>query len=160
MLPTAQNRFLVVDDSDDDHFLFCSILRRAKITNPVDRVSSGQDAVHYLEGCLSTLTPWPTVVFLDIRMPLMDGFEVLKWARTQGVGGRTVLAMMSTSAEPKDISTAFALGAHSYVSKTGKPDMLVELVRTATTFASPAEAALALPRFQPAYANPSFDSLR
>lgn len=157
MLPPDQNRLLIVDDSDDDHFLFCAILRRAKIMNPVDHVSSGEDAMHYLEGCLSTLKPWPSVVFLDIRMPVMGGFEVLKWARAQGIGGRTVLAMMSTSAEAKDIQNAFILGAHSYVSKTGKPDLLIELVRTASTFASPAEAALSLPRFQPVYTNPSFD---
>lgn len=149
------NRLLVIDDNADDHFLFCAILRRAGITNPLDWVSSAEDAMHYLDGCLAGLKPWPSVVFLDIKMPRIDGFEMLEWARDRGVSGRTVIAMMSSSVEAKDISRAFALGAHSYVGKADKPGLLVELVRTASLFSSPAEAAASMPRWQPHFGNTS-----
>ncbi len=88
-------------------------------------------------------------------MPLIDGFDVLEWARERGVSGRTVIAMMSTSVEAHDISRAFALGAHSYVAKAGKPAPLIELVRTASLFSSPAEAAASMPRWQLHFGNTS-----
>lgn len=84
------------------------------------------------------------MVFLDINMPLVDGFEVLRWARENGVAGRTVIAMMSTSSLRADISRSFSLGAHLYISKSAKPDGLLELIRRATGFASPQEAAASI----------------
>jgi len=61
----------------------------------------------------------------------MDGFDVLKWLRTREALGKTVVAMMTTSEEPRDVSQAFTLGAHTYLNKGIKPEILVPIVHSA-----------------------------
>jgi CheY-like chemotaxis protein len=80
-------RILLVEDSPDDEALILRSLRKANVTNPIDIVRDGADALDYLfgtgaydgRGCAN-----PTVTLLDLKLPKVDGFEVLE--RLRGLG--------------------------------------------------------------------------
>src|SRR4051794_15355706 len=81
------NTILVVDDNEDDVFALRRALKKANIANPQQIAIHGQDAVDYLSGkgkyADRAQFPLPFLIFLDLKMPFRDGFEVLTWLRTQ-----------------------------------------------------------------------------
>lgn len=124
-------RVLLVDDEPEALYLFARMLVNAGIRYQIDVADGGEEAVSYLSRCADGELPWPAAVFLDIRMPVMDGFGVLEWARDQGVLEKTIVVMLSSSDEPEDVVRAFALGAHFYVPKDARREKLNELLREA-----------------------------
>ena len=127
---------LLVDDDDDAHFFLRRTLVLAGIEDQLDVVTSGESAIAYFAQCAADERPWPTVVFLDIKMMGMTGFDVLAWLRERGYLGRVVVAMMSTSDAPTDVGRAYSLGAHTYINKFVKEEVLGPLVRSAIQMAS------------------------
>ena len=112
---------LIVEDREDDILLMRKAFDRASLINPVQIVHSGEDAVAYLsgEGKYSNRAefPLPVLVLLDLKMPGMDGFEVLAWIRQQeGIRGIPVVVLTSSS-EIRDVNRAYALGANSFFVK-------------------------------------------
>ena len=122
-------RVLLVDDEPESLYLFARMLVNAGIPNQIDVADGGEEAVDYLQRCVSGDYPWPAAVFLDIKMPVMDGFGVLEWARDNGVLDRTLIVMLTSSEEPEDAARAFELGAHYYIPKEAKREKLNELLR-------------------------------
>ena len=133
---------LVIDDDPDAHFLLGRSLVRAGIPNQLDALPDGEAAIDYFERCLRSEITWPYVVFLDIKMPGIGGFAVLEWLRERRLLGNTVVAMMSSSDAPEDVSRAFSLGAHTYLNKGVNPDVLGPIVRSAITLAEQHRRAL------------------
>src|SRR5213596_1160842 len=84
---TPASAILLVEDNDDDVFLMKHALAAAGVSNPVFVAESGQQAVDYLSGAGEysdrARFPMPVVVFLDLKLPLMSGHEVLGWIRAQ-----------------------------------------------------------------------------
>ena len=128
-------QLLVVDDDPDAHFLLGRSLVRAGIPNQLDTAHDAEAAIEYFERCVRNELTWPYVVFLDIKMPGIGGFAVLEWLRERKLLGNTVVAMMSSSDAPEDVSRAFSLGAHTYLNKGVKPDVLGPIVRSAISLA-------------------------
>ena len=128
-------RILLIDDEPESYDLFCRILIRTGIRNQVDHAPGGEEGIRYLDKCQLGHYAWPCVVFLDIRMPVMNGFDVLTWMRARGMLGKVVVVMLSSSTEPRDVSRAFALGVHHYISKDAGAEIVASLVRTAMSFA-------------------------
>ncbi|MES2697097.1 MAG: response regulator [Verrucomicrobiota bacterium] len=122
-------RVLLVDDEPEALYLFARMLVNAGIRQQIDVADSGEDALAYLERCLMGDLPWPAAVFLDIRMPMVDGFAVLAWAKEHGVLAHTTIVMLTSSEEPEDVSQAFELGAHYYIPKEAERDKLSDLLR-------------------------------
>lgn len=127
----GERRVLLVDDEPEALYLFARMLVNAGIRNQIDVADGGEEAIAYLQRCMSGEYPWPTAVFLDIRMPVVDGFGVLEWARDNDVLQKTVVVMLTSSEEPEDVKAAFQLGAHYYIPKEGKREKLSELLREA-----------------------------
>jgi CheY-like chemotaxis protein len=86
-------------------------------------VNDGQHAIDYLSGKGAYANrrkfPLPQVILLDLKMPRVNGFEVLKWLRHQSPGNLRLLPViiMSSSDEPSDVKAAYALGVNSYLVK-------------------------------------------
>lgn len=125
----TERRVLLVDDEPESLYLFARMLVNAGIRNQIDVADGGEEAVEYLQRCIAGEYPWPAAVFLDIRMPVMDGFGVLEWARDHGVLEKTVVVMLTSSEEPEDVTQAFQMGAHYYIPKEAKREKLNELLR-------------------------------
>ena len=112
---------LLVEDNDDDIFIFRRALEDANILNPLMVVTDGQDALDYLShrGKFTDEEkyPLPFIIFLDLKLPYVDGFEVLAWIRQQRALKSTVVVVLSGSDEAKDHQKAYTLGARSYLTK-------------------------------------------
>jgi CheY-like chemotaxis protein len=106
---------LLVDDSADDLVFARRRLDKGGVRNPVLTFLSSQDAVAHMETLARTRqTPadlFPSVVFLDIRMPKFDGFDVLRWIRKEKAFAYVKVAMLSGSDEPRDKDLAAKLDA-------------------------------------------------
>lgn len=134
--PPCERPLLIVDDDPDAHFFLKRALARVGVKLPVHGLFGGQEAIRYFENALSGVAVMPCLVFLDIKMPQVDGFDLLQWLRDHELLGRTVVAMLSGSEDPKDVSRAMALGAHTFLTKPAKPDLLLEITQSAIRLAS------------------------
>lgn len=128
---SEQAVFLLVDDDPNDATLMRRAFVRARILNPLVIVSSGEEAIDYLSGVGRYSNraeyPLPALVLLDLRMPGMDGFEVLQWIRAKpGVSSLRVVILSGSDGE-RDVNRAYQLGANSYLVKPTHFDRFVEI---------------------------------
>ena len=119
---------LVAEDDPTDAYFLQRAFKRAGLAVALHFVRDGQEALDYLQGSGQfadrTCYPLPQLLLLDLNMPRLDGFEVLKWVRKQpGLRGLEVV-IFSSSEEPKHVDRAYGLGANSYLVK---PHSMVEL---------------------------------
>jgi CheY-like chemotaxis protein len=109
---------LIVDDDSNSIVLLERLVRKAGIHNPIDVAGDGASAIDYLKTRLASRTlPRPILVLLDLKMPQVDGFEVLDWVRTQPELKTLLIAVVSSSAQERDMTRAYELGARSYLTK-------------------------------------------
>lgn len=125
---------LLVEDSEDDVFIMRHALKQAQITSRVEVVTDGQMALDYLAGQGRfgdrNAYPLPNIVFLDLKLPYLTGFEILSWIRTQpGLTGMTVVVLTS-SGEDRDKTKAYSLGARSYLVKPPRAKDLTDLFQS------------------------------
>ncbi len=123
--------FLLIEDNKDDVLLIRRAFDKAKVLNPLQVVTGGEEAIEYLSGngkyANRAEYPLPTLVLLDIKMPRVDGFDVLRWIRLQP-GMRTLRVIMLTSSdEMRDVNTAYQLGANSFLVKPVDFERFVEI---------------------------------
>lgn len=126
------NTILLVEDDRDDVFIFSRALKTARIGNPLVVVRSGQEAVDYLshEGAYSDPEkhPLPFVIFLDLKLPYLDGFDVLTWIRQQPALRPVVVVVLTGSDETRDHQKAYALGARSYLVKPPQAEHILQFM--------------------------------
>lgn len=131
MKTQLSNTILLVEDSRDDVYAFRYALKRSGIVNPVQVVTDGQKAIDYLAGVGvygdRELCPLPFVIFLDLKLPYVDGFDVLTWIRTQRELESIAVVMLSGSAEDRDQAEAHKLGARNYLVKPPTAETLIAL---------------------------------
>jgi CheY-like chemotaxis protein len=125
-------KILLVDDDDDDRFLFKAVFTRSGISGDIVEKEDGEAAIEFFEDLLKGAhTEWPDVVFLDLKMPGQNGFEVLQWIeRTPSLKPLRIF-ILSGSNEPADVARARALGAIDYIVKPMKLERLRELLSDA-----------------------------
>ena len=129
-MPPPPNVILIADDDSDDLFLIRRLLSKAGIRNPVVSCRNGDEVVALLRPAASSSEKavCPCVVFLDIKMPKLDGFEVLRWIRKQTTLKNLPVMMLSGSDEPRDIRRATELGATRYLIKHPTAETLAGLL--------------------------------
>ena len=125
-------RILVAEDELGDVLLLQRAFTKAGVKAPVHIAGNGQEVLDYLQGNPPfddpVAYPLPTLLLLDLRLPLVDGFEVMRWIRNHPAFRHLVVVVLSSSDRPEDISLAYELGANSYVVKPDDPKELVKVV--------------------------------
>ena len=119
---------LVVDDEQDDVFLIRRLLDKAGVAHPIIPFLDSAEALAYLRS-IADAAPLPEQVpaalFLDIKMPRVHGFVLLKWIRRQETLDPMRVLMLSGSEEPNDRLRAAKLGADDYLVKYPEPAALL-----------------------------------
>ena len=128
----AHRAILLVEDNKDDVFLMKRAMQSARIVNPLIVVESGEDAMEYLSGAGKFADrdsyPFPAVVFLDLKLPIVFGHDVLAWIRSQQAFESLVVIVLTSSYEASDLSRCYALGANSYLVKPPTREQIESLV--------------------------------
>ncbi|MGD9688930.1 MAG: response regulator [Phycisphaerales bacterium] len=113
-------KILLVEDSRRDAELVRESFQRARLINPIDHCLDGEEAMAYLnrEGKhASRLDELPLFVLLDLKMPKVDGLEVLKRIRATPTLASLPVVMMTSSREEQDLIRSYELGVNAYVVK-------------------------------------------
>jgi CheY-like chemotaxis protein len=125
---------LIVEDNPDDLFAVQRALRKARVENPVQVATDGQQALDYLSGVGKyadrATYPLPLIMFVDLKLPCVDGFEILEWVRARRELDHIVVVMLTSSDEDRDHRRAYALGARSYLVKPPTAEALVQLMNS------------------------------
>ncbi|MFA6401199.1 MAG: response regulator [Salinivirgaceae bacterium] len=112
---------LLVEDNPDDVELTLRALKKNNIKNNITVVSDGAEALDYLFGTGNysgrDLSVMPTLILLDIKLPKIDGFEVLSQIRANEVTKFLPVVILTSSKEEQDIIMGYSLGVNSYVRK-------------------------------------------
>ena len=123
---------LVAEDEQDDMFFLRRAFEKAGLSHKLVHVNDGMMAVAYLLGdppfSNRVEFPLPDLLLLDLKMPKMDGFEVLAMIRSEATLQDIPVVVLSSSALAVDMATAKKLGASEYVVKPSSPDELRKLV--------------------------------
>jgi len=114
---TDQRSILIAEDDENDVLFLRRSFKQIELTNPVHFAHDGQDAIEFLSGPRNAATPLPALVILDLKMPRLNGLEVLEWIRKQPALRCLPVLMFSSSNRREDIENAYALGANGFLVK-------------------------------------------
>jgi two-component system, response regulator len=129
----ANNSILLVEDNPDDEALTLRAFRKNNVTNEVVVARDGAEALDYLFGTGAyanrDITLLPQVVILDLKLPKIDGLEVLRRVRATPQTKLLPVVILTSSNEERDRLEGYGLGANSYVRKPVDFAQFVEAVR-------------------------------
>lgn len=118
---------LLVEDNPDDELLTIRALRNNHILNEVAIARDGAEALEYLFG--SPTHPVPQIILLDLKLPKVDGLEVLRRVKADPRTRMVPVVVLTSSDEERDLVDSYALGANSYIRKPVEFDRFMEAVR-------------------------------
>lgn len=126
----SDKAILLVEDNPDDEALTLRAFKKNNIGNPVVVARDGAEALDCLFGSGGRLPhALPQVVLLDLKLPKVDGLEVLRRIRADGRTKLLPVVILTSSREEQDIVESYSLGANSYVRKPVDFDEFVEAAR-------------------------------
>ncbi|HEY1546605.1 MAG TPA: response regulator [Kofleriaceae bacterium] len=128
---TTQQAILLVEDNDDEAELTLRAFRQAKIANPIVRARDGVEALEILFRDTAQL---PVVVLLDLRLPRLDGIDVLKAIRADPRTTYVPVVLLTSSDHDRDRLSAYENHANSFVQKPVDYDEFVGLARQLGTY--------------------------
>lgn len=108
---------LLVEDNSDDELLTIRALKKNNITNKIDVARDGQDAVDYLFERKNNDADMPALIILDLKLPKIDGLEILKRIRDNEKTRFIPVVILTSSNEEEDILASYGLGANSFIRK-------------------------------------------
>lgn len=112
---------LLVEDNPDDEILTVRALKKNNILNDIIVARDGAEALDYLFGTGSyadrDMTVMPQVILLDLKLPKIDGLEVLRQVRGDDRTKLLPVVVLTSSSEEQDIINSYSLGANSYIQK-------------------------------------------
>lgn len=117
----SHKMILLVEDNADDEALTIRALNKSKVANKIDVVRDGAEALEYLfcTGAFADRDPFdlPQVILLDLKLPKVDGLEVLRRIRADPRTRMLPVVILTSSKEDQDRVSAYTSGANSYVRK-------------------------------------------
>jgi CheY-like chemotaxis protein len=132
-LNTKNACILHVEDDENDVLLLQDALDGAGVANPVQVATDGQQAIDYLVATAretdSRAHSLPCVMLLDLKLPVVSGFDVLRWARQRPDLVGLPVIILSSSEDPTDVLLAYKLGANSFVVKPFEREERVRLAQ-------------------------------
>lgn len=124
---------LLVEDNPDDEALTIRALKKNNILNKVAVTRDGAEALEYLfsTGRYASQNPvtLPTVILLDLKLPKIDGLEVLRHIRADNRTRFIPVVILTSSKEDQDIMNGYSLGCNSYIRKPVDFDKFTEAIR-------------------------------
>ena len=128
---TQQLEILLVEDNANDAEMTMRALRRNNLANQVHWVKDGEQALDYVFGrgaYAGRDAALPRLVMLDLKMPKVDGIEVLRALKTNPLTRAIPVVVMTSSNEEKDVVASYDLGANSYIVKPVQFEAFLETV--------------------------------
>jgi CheY-like chemotaxis protein len=124
---------LVVEDNPDDAVLLEQAFLKTGLTAPVRFVCDGHQAIAYLEGRSpfndSAKNPLPNLILVDLKMPGLNGFELLNWLCSQSATKRMLVGVLSGVDQPGPVRQAYRSGAKFHISKPHRFEDLVSIAQ-------------------------------
>lgn len=129
MIQINQKIILLVEDNPDDEALTLRALRKNNMMNEVIVARDGQEALDYFFGGDASANPVPTLMLLDLKLPKIDGLEVLRRIRADQLTALQPIVILTSSKEEQDIINGYRLGANSYIRKPVDFNQFMEAIR-------------------------------
>lgn len=124
---------LLVEDNPDDRILTVRALKQHNVYNEIKEVKDGQEALDYLFGegeyAGRDTAIQPQIILLDLKLPKVDGLEVLQRIRADSRTRRLPVVILTSSNEQQDMISSYDLGANSYVRKPVDFNEFIEAAR-------------------------------
>ena len=133
---------LAAEDTPSDIDLLQLALKHCGDVRSLEIVRDGLELIEYLQGKPPFNQPdrqVPNIILMDLKMPRLDGFEVLKWLRANPECSVIPVIVMSGSGLDQDVLQAYRLGANAYFEKPGSFEQLEEILRSILLFWSSAK---------------------
>ncbi len=128
---TPVRPILLVEDSLMDVDLTVQAFNEHGVANPIVVCRDGEEALEYMDAhYLPADLQVPILVLLDLRLPKIDGIDVLKQARSRPVWNQVPIVVLTTSRENRDIAAAYELGVNSYIVKPVEFLAFTEMAKT------------------------------
>ena len=118
---------MLVEDSEGDVYIFKRAIKDAKVLNDIIVFKDGKEALEFLSDDKNR-DRLPGIIFLDINMPMVSGFEVLKSVKADDRLSLIPVVMLTISQEEEDIIRSYDYGAVSFITKTVRPENLLDIV--------------------------------
>lgn len=115
---------LLVEDNPDDEMLTMRAIKRSKVTNPILVARNGEEALKIIFAA----EPLPSIVLLDLKLPKIDGLEVLQHIRASERTHLLPVIVLTSSSQERDIIESYGLGANSYVRKPVDFDQFINAI--------------------------------
>jgi CheY-like chemotaxis protein len=133
-----QCTILIVDDDENDIFFVKRAFTEINVHCTFQVLSNGQQVVDYLDGvgeyANRAIYPLPMMILMDLKMPVMDGFQLLTWLRARD-GIKVIPTIVFSSSDlPQDITRAYELGANSFMTKSVTYDGLLLKLQTLSQY--------------------------
>lgn len=110
-------RVLLVDDDGINNFLNERLIRKLQLADEIIVTCNGKEGIDYLKFCREKEDILPQLIFLDINMPVMDGFDFVKALDTIDPSLQSRIIFLTTSRSPRDIEKIQNLGSFRYINK-------------------------------------------
>lgn len=129
----SESTILIVEDDPNDVLFLKRAFKRSGVLNPIQSVGDGEEAVAYLAGSGKfadrVAFPFPRVILTDLKMPRMNGIELLKWLYARPEMRVVPIIVLTSSTDEDDIKAAFCNGASAYMVKPVAFDELERVVK-------------------------------
>lgn len=125
MITNATLRILLADDDEDDQLMISSLFRQYCPEFQLICVENGHELVQFLEQPYQQA---PSLILLDLNMPILSGFETLRYLKSSELFRCIPVIILTTSEEPDDIRQSYTLGANAFLTKPASHACLKDLV--------------------------------
>jgi two-component system response regulator len=125
---------LLVEDNSSDVLLTKRALKKGHFVGKLAVAEDGEEALEYLFGTRGytarDIIKLPTLILLDLKMPKVDGLEVLRHIRANGMTRTLPVVILTSSKEEQDVAASYDLGANSYIQKPVNSAKFEEVIMT------------------------------